>query len=508
MKKGKSIMLQGTASSVGKSLLTAALCRIFRQEGYNAAPFKSQNMASNSFITEEGLEMGKAQASQAEAAGIRPSAYMNPILLKPSGDRNAEVILKGKAYKNMTAMEYHEFKPQLKNMITEVYNELISTYDILVIEGAGSPAEINLRDKDIVNMGMAEIADCPVLLVGDIDRGGVFASIYGTIMLFTEEERKRVKGILINKFRGDKNILEPGLKMLEDLTGIPVVGVIPYGDFNIEDEDTLTQRFTRNINTEGKVTVEIIQLPRISNFTDFHVFETLPDVHIRYISRGESIGNPDILILPGSKNTIEDLKYLRESGLERDIIRAYKNGSYIFGICGGYQMLGEKILDPHGLEGNIKELKGLCLLDIETIFEEEKITAQVEGEILFAGEGIHQNCKATKVKGFETHRGRSILGEDVKPFLQINKKLGQEVNYTDGAISDDGRVFGTYLHGIFDEVNFTQRFIDSILREKGLTPSGNTVKTFEEFKNQEYAKLAKLVKENIDLEKIYKILEG
>ena len=508
MEKGKSIMLQGTASSVGKSLLTAALCRIFRQEGYNAAPFKSQNMASNSFITEEGFEMGKAQAAQAEAAGIKPSAYMNPILLKPSGDRQAEVIIKGKTYKSMTAMEYHEFKPQLKEMITEVYNDLISTYDILVIEGAGSPAEINLRDKDIVNMGMAEIADCPVLLVGDIDRGGVFASIYGTIMLFTKEERRRVKGILINKFRGDRRILEPGLKMLEDLTGIPVVGVIPYGDFNIEDEDSLTQRFTKDINTEGKVTVEIVQLPHIANFTDFHVFETLPDVHIRYISRGESIGNPDILILPDSKNVIEDMKYLRESGLERDIMNAYKNGSYIFGISAGYEILGQKILDPHGLEGNIKDLKGIGLLDIETIFEQEKRAAQVEGEVAFAGEDIHENCKTSRIKGFVSHIGKSILLEGTKPFLQISVRANEDARYTDGAVSRDGRVFGTYLHGIFDEIDFTQKFIDNILREKGLTPSSNKVKTFEEFKNQEYAKLAKLVKENIDLEKIYKILEG
>lgn len=508
MNRGKNIMLQGTASSVGKSLLTAALCRIFQQEGHRVVPFKSQNMALNSFITEEGLEMGRAQVFQAEAARVKPSASMNPILLKPTGDSFAQVIIKGKVYKNMTAVEYHEFKPQLRDMIQEIYEELSSSNDIVVIEGAGSPAEINLRDKDIVNMGMAEIADSPVLLIGDIDRGGVFASLYGTIMLLTEEERKRVKGVIINKFRGDKTILEPGLKMLEDLTGVPVVGVIPYGTFNIEDEDSVTDRFKRSINTEGKVTVEVVHLPHISNFTDFHVFETMPDVHIRYISNGDGIGNPDIIIIPGSKNTISDLKYIRESGLEKEILSAYQRGSLVFGICGGYQILGKKVLDPNGVESNIPEIKGLGLLDVETIFEGEKVTTQVEGKILFKDKGLLGNCENSRIKGYEIHMGRTKLGEDAYPFIEIDKKLGEQVKYSDGAVNREGRVFGTYLHGIFDEISFTEEIINNIIRQKGLTPSSNQSISLEEYKDREYDKLAKLVKENIDMEKIYEIMEG
>ncbi|MCC5910261.1 MAG: cobyric acid synthase [Clostridiaceae bacterium] len=501
-------MLQGTASSVGKSLLTAALCRIFNRNGYKTIPFKSQNMALNSYITEEGLEMGRAQVFQAEAANIKPMALMNPVLLKPTGDSYAQVIIKGKVYKNMTAVEYHEFKPQLKEMIKEVYNELADTNDIVVIEGAGSPAEINLRDKDIVNMGMAEISDSPVVLIGDIDKGGVFASLYGTILLLSEEERKRVKGIFINKFRGDKTILEPGLKMLEELTGIPVLGVIPYGEFNIEDEDSVTDRFKRNINKEGKITVEVIQLPHISNFTDFHIFETLADVNIRYVTRGDVIENPDLLIIPGSKNTIADLKYLRESGLEGEIIRAYRQGSYIFGICGGYQILGNKIADPQGVEGSIDEINGMNLLDVETIFEGEKVTTQVEAEVSIKSSGIMNNCQGIYVKGYEIHMGRTKLGDDADPLVTINKKLGEKVCYHDGAISKDGRVCGTYLHGIFDEVEFTQTILNNILEKKGLSPSKEKPLSLEEFKQREYDKLADLVENNIDLNRIYDILEG
>ncbi|SET32514.1 adenosylcobyric acid synthase (glutamine-hydrolysing) [Natronincola peptidivorans] len=508
MKKGKNIMLQGTASSVGKSLLTAAFCRIFQQDGYKVVPFKSQNMALNSFITEEGLEMGRAQVFQAEAAKVKPSASMNPILLKPTGDAFAQVIIKGKVYNNMTAVEYHDFKPQLKNMIQEIYQELSSNNDIVVIEGAGSPAEINLRDKDIVNMGMAEIADSPVLLIGDIDRGGVFASLYGTIMLLREEERKRVKGILINKFRGDKSILAPGLKMLEDLTGIPVLGVIPYGNFNIEDEDSVTQRFQKNINQEGKVTVEVIRLPHISNFTDFHVFEILPDVNIRYITERDSIDYPDIVIIPGSKNTISDLKYLRESGLEKEIIKAYKNGSYIIGICGGYQMLGRKVLDPQGVESSMPQIRGLGLLDVETIFEGEKVTTQVQAEVIFENKGILNRCKNSTIKGYEIHMGRTKLGKDAEPLLKITEKLGKETEYTDGAVDREGRVFGTYIHGIFDEISFTEKIIGNILKKKGLAPSTQQQISLEQYKDNEYQKLANLVRENIDLQKIYEILEG
>ena len=370
--KNKSLMIQGTASSVGKSILTAAFCRIFKQDGYTVAPFKSQNMALNSFITEEGLEMGRAQVVQAEAAGVVPHVLMNPILLKPSTDKKAQVIFMGKVHKNMSAIEYHEFKPELKGMVKDAYDQLSSQYDVIVLEGAGSPAEINLRENDIVNMGMAELSDSPVILVGDIDRGGVFAAIYGTIKLLTEDEQKRVKGVIINKFRGDIDILKSGLDMIEELTGVPVLGVVPYTPLRIEDEDSLSERFKFEQEKEGQLKVEILYLPHVSNFTDFNVFETQEDVNVRYVMRGQSIGDPDLLIIPGSKNTIEDLIYLRNSGLEEQIIRLSRKGKRIVGICGGYQILGNKLSDPDHTESAITEIHGLGLLDIDTVFESEK----------------------------------------------------------------------------------------------------------------------------------------
>ena len=502
---GKGIMLQGTASSVGKSLLTAALCRIFYQEGYRVAPFKSQNMALNSFITEEGLEMGRAQVFQAEAAGIKPTVMMNPILLKPTADAHAQVIIKGKVHNNMTAVNYQEYKPQLKDMLTEIYQELSSCYDVMVIEGAGSPAEINLKHNDIVNMGMAEIADAPVLLIGDIDRGGVFASIYGTIMLLTEEEKERVKGIIINKFRGDIKILEPGLKMLEELTGKPVLGVIPYGDFCIEDEDSVSDRLQRRPIGEGKVKIDIICLPHISNYTDFHVFELFPEVSIRYVTHLDHFDTPDVIILPGTKNTIEDLKYLRESGLERGIIDAYNKGTVVFGVCGGYQMLGKVIKDPMGVESRINTIRGLGLLDIETLFENDKVTTQVEGRVANINSGMFKSQESIRVRGYEIHMGRTQLGEKTKPFIEITSKLGEKTTQMDGAVDDKNQVFGTYIHGIFDDVSFTKTFIDSFMAKKGYSYEGATI-TLEEFKEDQYNKLAKVVKDNLNMEEIHRIM--
>ncbi|SCY94654.1 cobyric acid synthase [Alkaliphilus peptidifermentans] len=505
MKKGKGIMLQGTASSVGKSLLTAALCRIFVEDGFSVTPFKSQNMALNSFITEDGLEMGRAQVMQAEAAKIKPSVLMNPILLKPTAEKAAQVVMNGKVYKNMTASEYHQHKPKLKDMIGEIYQKLIDSYDIVVIEGAGSPAEINLKENDIVNMGMAEIADCPVILIGDIDRGGVFASIYGTIMLLDENERKRVKGLIINKFRGDRKILEPGLKMIEELTGIPVIGVMPYGNLNIEDEDSVTDRFKRVVEGENRVKIDIIRLPYISNFTDFHIFDTIPEIQVQYISHTDSIDNPDIIIIPGSKNTISDLKYLRDSGLEVQILKAYNKGAFVFGICGGYQMLGKKLTDPDSVEGSIKEIEGLGLLDIETNFEGSKVTTQVEGLIETKGITFNNDDTPMKVSGYEIHMGRTVLHKNAIPFIRITNKLGTEADYYDGAIGESGRVFGTYLHGVFDEMDFTTKLVNYFLEVKGLNKIEST-STLNEFKENEYNKLANLFRENVDIKTIYKIL--
>ncbi|WP_053956631.1 cobyric acid synthase [Inediibacterium massiliense] len=506
--KNKSLMFQGTASSVGKSLLTAAFCRIFYEDGYKVAPFKSQNMALNSYITKEGLEMGRAQVVQAEASSIEPSVLMNPVLLKPTTDKKCQVILNGKVYKNMSAAEYHDFKPELLEMVQKTFHKLSSENDIVVIEGAGSPAEINLRDKDIVNMGMAEIADSPVILIGDIDRGGVFASLYGTIMLLTEEERKRVKGVIINKFRGDINILKPGIKMLEDLIHIPVLGVVPYSNVQIEDEDSLAERFRYKKNEGGQIEVGVLYLPHVSNFTDFNVFETQEDVHLRYIMRGEKIGDPDLLIIPGSKNTIEDLAYLRETGLEEEILRLHRKGKLIIGICGGYQMLGRKISDPHETESSIKEINGLGLLDTETIFELEKTTTQVKAKVIAKEENLFSEVLDMDIEGYEIHMGQTKLGKEATPFHRIIKRLGEEVNIEDGAINKEGNVMGSYIHGVFDNIGFTRKILNNIRKAKGLDEKQSSVETFKEFKEKEYEKLAKIVRENVDLDKIYKILQG
>ncbi|WP_330671423.1 cobyric acid synthase [Anaeromicrobium sp.] len=500
----KNLMFQGTGSSVGKSLLTAAFCRIYSQMGYKVAPFKSQNMALNSYITKNGLEMGRAQVVQAEAAKVEPSVLMNPILLKPSSDKKCQVILKGKVYKNMSAMEYHKFKPELADKVKEIYDELHNKFDVVFLEGAGSPAEINLREHDLVNMGMAEMADSPVILIGDIDKGGVFASLYGTIMLMNEEERKRIKGVIINKFRGDVKILEPGIKMLEDLINIPVLGVIPYSHLEIEDEDSLAERFKKNKNTKGQIEVAVLYLPHVSNFTDLNVFETQEDVNLRYVMRGESIGHPDMLIIPGSKNTIEDLKYLRDAGLEKEIIKLHRQNKIIFGICGGYQMLGKTLKDPHHTESSIPEINGIGLLDIETIFETEKTTTQVEAQVVAPIDYMEK----TSIKGYEIHMGRSFLGKDAKVFSNIKVKLGEEVLIEDGAINEDGTVIGTYIHGVFDNIKFTRSILNHIRTKKGLDKLESTIESFQEFKEQEYDKLANIVRENMDMETIDKILNG
>ena len=341
------IMVQGTMSSVGKSLITAGLCRIFRQDGHNPAPFKSQNMALNSYITPEGLEIGRAQAMQAEAAGIKPLACMNPILLKPTGDRASQVIVNGQSIGNMDAGDYFSYKKQLVPDIKKAFKRLESLADIIVIEGAGSPAEINLKENDIVNMGLAKMTGAAVVLVGDIDRGGVFAQIYGTLALLDDEERKLVKGIIINKFRGDLSILEPGIRKIEELTGVPVVGVVPYMDVALDDEDSLTERFIRK--TPGLIDAAVIKFPRISNFTDFNTFEQIEDVGLRYVSSADELKDPDIIFLPGSKNTIGDLKWMRQNGLETAIKRL-AGKIPVFGICGGFQMLGQEISDPYCVE--------------------------------------------------------------------------------------------------------------------------------------------------------------
>lgn len=399
------IMIQGTGSSVGKSILVTALCRIFKQDGYTVCPYKSQNMALNSYITHDGKEMGRAQVLQAYAAGLEPEAYMNPILLKPTGDKKSQIIFNGEVYGNSTAMEYHNMKTKFGKKLKEQFKDIEEKFDIVVIEGAGSPAEINLRDKDIVNMGFAEMVDAPVLLAGDIDRGGVFASLAGTMLLLTEEEKKRVKGTLINKFRGDIEILKPGLKMLEDIIKRPTVGVVPYLKLQLEDEDGAVE-FNRNIN--APIDIAVIKLPRISNFTDFDALKIEEDVSIRYITTKEDFGNPDLLIIPGTKNTIEDLLELRKCGLE-DKIKEYSKTGTVIGICGGYQMLGKTLKDPYKVESDELETEGMGLLNVDTVFEKEKITTRVKAK-----------SKDTEVYGYEV--ANLNLMEDVSSLKdELNK---------------------------------------------------------------------------------------
>jgi adenosylcobyric acid synthase len=505
IKKARNLMVQGTASSVGKSLLVTALCRILRQDGYSVAPFKSQNMALNSFITDEGLEMGRAQVVQAQASGIRPSVLMNPILLKPTSDRKSQVIIRGKAHSTMDARDYYEFKAELTGIISDAYRELEKSCEIIVLEGAGSPAEINLKDRDIVNMGMAALVEAPVLLAGDIDRGGVFAALAGTMMLLDDEERGRVRGVIINKFRGDLAILEPGLKMIEGIIRVPVLGVVPYMNINIDDEDSVTERFKRQV-PRSEVDIAVLRLPRISNFSDFSVFDTQPDASLRYVAPDEALGEPDMLIIPGSKNTIEDLLVLRECGMEDQVLDLSRRGTPIIGICGGYQMLGTEIRDPHNREGGLASVPGMGLLDVATFFEEEKVTTQVQGEILDSGAPLLSGLGGCRVRGYEIHMGQKILGEGAVPFTRIHRRLDREVDVIDGIADREGTVLGTYMHGIFDSIECVRGILNNLRRMKGLPPRQSGVKSLEEYREQRYDELAAVVREHLSMNMIYEIL--
>ncbi|MBD5452168.1 MAG: cobyric acid synthase, partial [Lachnospiraceae bacterium] len=397
----KVIMIQGTMSNVGKSLIVAGLCRLMARDGYRVAPFKSQNMALNSYITEEGLEMGRAQVMQAEAAGIQPLVCMNPILLKPTNHIGSQLIVNGQVIGNMSAKEYFAYKKNVFPEVEKAFRQLEELVDIIVIEGAGSPAEINLRENDIVNMGLAERIDAPVLLVGDIDRGGVFAQLLGTLMLLTKTERERVKGLIVNKFRGDRSLFDSGVKMLEKKCHCSVLGVVPYMELSLEDEDSLTQRFEKT-TASGVIDIAVIRYPRISNFTDFNVFEQSLDVSVRYVTSASQLGSPDLIFLPGSKNTIDDLHWLRENGLEAAIINCAKDVP-IFGICGGYQMLGMRILDPECVEMG-GSIEGMGLLPIVTELQREKVRCQIKG-ILPKVEGIFATLSNMEYSGYEIHMG-------------------------------------------------------------------------------------------------------
>ena len=458
----KSIMIQGTMSNVGKSALAAGLCRVLKQDGYKVAPFKSQNMALNSFITKEGLEMGRAQVMQAEAAGIEPEAIMNPILLKPTNDTGSQVIVNGKPIGVMAAREYYRHKKEYIPAIMDAYHELEKKYDIIVIEGAGSPAEINLKKDDIVNMGMAKLADAPVLLVGDIDRGGVFAQIAGTVMLLEEDEKARIKGTIINKFRGDVSILEPGLRMLEEKTDIPVTGVVPYFYLDLDEEDSLTERFQKK-EKPGLIDLAVIRFPRISNFTDLAPLEALEEVSVRYVSSPAEFGNPDAVILPGTKNTISDLLWMRQNGLEARILKHSTQNKPVFGICGGYQMLGMEISDPTGEEYG-GTVQGMGLLDTKTVFRPEKHRTRVHGTF-GKMKGILKEMKGLPFEGYEIHMGESILKENAGTVTRITDSVSGEKK-EEGAFS--GNVCGTYIHGIFDKEASAEAMIRVIGEKKGI----------------------------------------
>lgn len=484
----KVIMVQGTMSNSGKSFLAAGLCRIFRQDGYRVAPFKSQNMALNSYITSEGLEMGRAQVMQAEAAGIRPMVCMNPILLKPTNNTGSQVIVNGRVLGNMAAREYFQYKTQLIPEIKKAFRQLEEVADIIVIEGAGSPAEINLKENDIVNMGMAAMVDAPVLLVGDIDRGGVFAQLLGTLMLLDEEEKDRVKGLIINKFRGDKSILDPGIKMLEEKGHVPVAGVVPYMDIALEDEDSLTERFDRK--TEGLIDIAVIRYPRIANFTDFNIFEQMPEVSVRYVTSVAELHHPDMVILPGTKNTMSDLKWMRQNGLEA-AVRKLSEQIPVFGICGGYQMLGEEISDPDAVEeGGV--IRGMELLNTVTILKKEKKRCQTEGA-LSPVEGVFR-LSGLGFQGYEIHMGST------------SRRDTSDETIAENVISDGNLVYGSYIHGIFDRPEIAQEIITCLAQRKGIQIADGAFEDYQSFKEKQYDKLADTLRKYLDMNQIYGML--
>ncbi len=500
----KTLMIQGTASSVGKSVMVTALCRIFRQDGLKVAPFKAQNMALNSFVTKEGGEIGRAQAVQAEAAGIEPSVDMNPVLLKPEAEAKSQVIVLGKVAKNLEASHYYDYTPFLLGVIEDSLNRLRSKYDIVVIEGAGNPAEINLKEREIVNMRVARIANAPVLLVGDIDRGGVFASIIGTLELLTEEERDLVKGLIINKFRGDLALLKPGLDFLERRSDKPVLGVIPYfRGIKIAQEDSvyLEERQSSSASIGIDIDIAIIRLPHISNFDDFDPLEEM-GCTLRYITEPSELGNPDLIILPGTKSTVADSLHLQKQGMAQAIIQRAKAGTPVIGICGGYQMLGKTINDPHKVESREISVAGLGLLDIETTFGQVKTTTQIRARLL-ANKGLFEGLKGAEITGYEIHMGQTRSQNQVPVFQVVETPQGK-ANYLDGTASDDCLIFGSYIHGLFHNVDFAHTLLNRLRQLRGL-PATVTVPVN---KDKQYDELARIVRQNLNMRQVYKIALG
>ncbi len=491
------IMFQGTGSGVGKSIIVAGFCRLFAQRGIKVAPFKAQNMSLNSAVTPLGEEIGRAQMLQARAAFVIPDSRMNPVLLKPQGDKTSQVIVRGKAWETHEAYDYYQHKDFLWKKVTDSLNSLAEEYDLICIEGAGSPAEINLRDKDIVNMAVARYAQAPVCLIGDIEKGGVFAQLYGTWALLNNEERKLLCGFIINKFRGDSTILEPGLREIEQLTSIPILGVVPYSRFRLDDEDSQTEKIESPpmCSKTKDIQIGIIRLPHISNFNDFDPLDCEPDVETRYLYPDENLDGFDVIILPGSKNTIHDLRWLENHGFQSSLEKFIARGGVVFGICGGYQMLGESIADPNQIESQEGKVRGLSLIPLETVLEREKVLRVVNGWVASSDQ--------VKVKGYEIHMGRSRLLQSIHPLFVVY--CGNRIEHEGVVIN--GKIYGTYLHGLFEEWSFRRYFLNAIRKQKGLFPIVTIIHSWQEIVEIELDRLANLIDMTIDIDRIERASE-
>ncbi|MBI5034194.1 MAG: cobyric acid synthase [Chloroflexi bacterium] len=507
MSRGAVLMVQGTMSSAGKSLMVAALCRIFRQDGWRVAPFKAQNMALNSFVTRDNLEIGRAQAMQADAAGVDVTVEMNPVLIKPEADAFAQIVVMGKPWARMPAGEYMRRREELWSIVTHALDSLRAEYDVVVIEGAGSPAELNLRRGDLVNMAIAEYANAPVLLVGDIDRGGIFAQLIGTHMLLDENERALIKGFIVNKFRGEPRLFEDGVKILQDRSGVPVLGVMPFvRDLRIADEDSVVlDEFPLALRGrgqgEGRIDIVVLRVPHMSNFDDFDPLRAEADVSVRFVDRVEDVRQPDLLILPGSKTTIADLEFLRVCGLAERVIELARDGTPVLGICGGYQMLGTKISDPMQTESNNTKVNGLGLLPIVTTFEAEKQTVRARGNII-ANWGLFAETRGLDVIGYEIHMGRTSV--DGESLIQVSSRGDNATNDNDGATDVSGWIAGTYFHGLFDNDGLRHAMLANLAARKNLSRKSSA--RFD--RDAEYDRLAQVARMNLKMDRINHLVFG
>ncbi|MGB9887598.1 MAG: cobyric acid synthase [Moorellales bacterium] len=501
------LMLQGTGSHVGKSVLAAALCRILWRSGYRVAPFKAQNMALNSYVTTRGEEMARAQVVQAWAARLEPEVDMNPVLLKPTGNSRSQVVLLGRPIGDISAREYHrDLNCRLLGEVEQALQRLSRRYEVIIMEGAGSPAEINLKEQEIANMRVAKLVGAPVLLVADIDRGGALAAIVGTLELLDPEERDLVEGLVINKFRGDVELLRPALDFLERRTGKPVLGVIPYlEDLGLPEEDSVAlEEYRQAALPSQELQVAVIQLPRISNFTDFDALARHPGVRVSYVSGQRPLGRPDLVILPGSKNTIADLQYLRHTGKDEEIVSLARQGVPVVGICGGYQMLGREVRDPEGVEAAVERAEGLGLLEVVTEFRPEKATFRCHG-VVCGGGPLLGACHGLRISGYEIHMGESRRLGSTSPVVVLTRRGEEEIFRPDGAVNTSGLVFGTYVHGLFDNDFFREKFLEALRRYRGRAGSESAYNYWEQIERS-FDRLADTVAAHLDLARLSAIM--